>query len=70
MNPKEKANEMLSKFIPFAHWDEGSSNNNIYAKQCAMIAVEEIICMVSEDDGIWITTLQYWNQVKTEIEKP
>ena len=73
MTPKEKAKELIDKFER-ATWACIMETNNgsevlDLAKQCALIAVEEVICMVSEDDGIWITTLQYWNQVKTEIEK-
>jgi hypothetical protein len=50
-----------SKLI-FNDWDKDWTNK--YAKQCALIAVDEIL------DGV-IDTLQnfnYWKQVKQEIE--
>lgn len=72
MTPKEKAEELYSKFedniqgIEGYEWWES-------AKQCAIIAVDEIIntdCLIDED--VYVMTpsyIQYWQQVKQEIEK-
>ena len=65
MTPKEKAEELVSKF-----WDA----TNIYsweAKQCALIAVDELLLIANDyffhDEGE-IKTKAYWQEVKQEIE--
>ena len=65
MSPKEKAKELVDKFSPLAkNWDcyndEPLEENN--AKQCALIAVDEII-------QNFFSNFDYWQQVKQEIEK-
>jgi hypothetical protein len=61
--PKEKAIELVDKFMPHS---SGNSNNN-EAKQCALIAVDEILNnnkILFED----VLNDQYWQEVKQEIE--
>jgi hypothetical protein len=70
MTPKEKAKELVDKFRMNVLDYEGSGLNTFKAKQCALIAVDEII----EQNNIWIKhtgkgTNNYWQEVKTEIEK-
>jgi hypothetical protein len=66
MTPKEKARELFTKF---------SSNTVHYdaAKQCAIIAVDEIIktdMLIDEDTFVETPSyLQYWKEVKQELEK-
>ena len=61
MEPREKAIELVHKF---------GMENQYYerAKQCALIAVDEIINVTVGLNG-WIDGFQYWEQVKQEIEK-
>jgi hypothetical protein len=75
MTPKEKANELLKKFIKELNYS-GCEYNDLFGevtKQCALIAVDEIIntdCLIDED--VYIITpsyIQYWQEVKQEIEK-
>jgi hypothetical protein len=65
MTPKEKAEELTLKYHNL--WING---NSIMAKQCALIAVDELIEVASDycdyDETI---TKKYWEKVKTEIEK-
>jgi hypothetical protein len=67
---KEKAKELRDKYLN-VRWDIGTG----YAKQCALIAVDEIIeelkflkdtedCNEDVFDGY-----HYWQEVKNEIEK-
>lgn len=77
MTPKEKAKELIKKFNPFVYCHLGSgilTNTESYsaiihsAKQCALIAVDEIL----NNDGftqfdVYLT--EYWQEVKQEIEK-
>ena len=60
MTPKEKAKELLDKMT----MEIGKFNS----KQCALIAVNEIeiVCKFYNDTQ---GELEYWQQVKTEIEK-
>jgi hypothetical protein len=75
MTPKEKAEELIDKFENYSFMDIDkriSSFNS--AKRCALIAVDEI-CEILEDNGFTFieyhdrTTIEYWLQVKQEIEK-
>jgi hypothetical protein len=73
MTPKEKADELVKKM--YAVHSNSASNITLYfAKQCALIAVDEI-CEILEDNGLTFieyhdrTTIEYWLQVKQEIEK-
>ena len=61
MNPKEKAEELVDKMYKLANraW------YNI-AKQCALIAVDEILKLHKK---IALETLEYYVEVKQEIEK-
>lgn len=67
MTPKEKAKELFDKFyIEVLDRDGTSAMNGFEAKQCALIAVDEIMDAL-EKNGSW--NYDYWKQVKQEIEK-
>jgi hypothetical protein len=78
--PKEKAKELVEKFKPMCHNVKHTGildglatvmNDdiiNLYAaKQCALIAVNEIIKFGNEQ-GIR-EPMMYWHKVKEELEK-
>jgi hypothetical protein len=71
MTAKEKANELVDKFDNFDVL--GEHHNGFTAQQCALIAVDEIIkldMLIDEDTYVMTPSyLQYWEQVKQEIEK-
>jgi hypothetical protein len=77
MTPKEKAQELYDKFRVKVHDRDGTSAmNGFEAKQCALIAVDEIMNFMEKDDKesktcYWANhpTLSYWDKVKQEIEK-
>jgi hypothetical protein len=63
-SPKEKAEELFNKYFEI--------NSHYYqAKDCALIAVDEIINthLLSEKDIFGIHPVDYWYEVKKEIEK-
>lgn len=64
MLPKEKAKELVNKFMLHL---TGNSNNN-EARECAIITVEEIIKTLTK---LWGSTKEvvYWQAVKLEIKK-
>ena len=68
MTPKEKAQELVDKFRLNILDYEGSGLNTFKAKQCALIAVDEIINSIIITD---LTTAEnqfiYWEEVKHEI---
>ena len=67
MEAKLKAEELYLKYHNL--WING---NSIIAKQCALIAVDEILkVLVDLCDGVFtfIYDVQYWDEVKQEIEK-
>jgi hypothetical protein len=85
MTPKEKAEKLIGKFKPLCvnvkHTGilDGLATvmnddfiNLIASKQCALIAVDEIIktlVELSNGEYIFIHNVQYWEQVKNEINK-
>jgi hypothetical protein len=72
MTPKEKAIELIDKFNQFTikqlMYHKNGKTKEYYgdAKQCALIAVDEILNNIIDDDK---QILNYWQQVKQEIEK-
>lgn len=70
MTPKEKAEALVERFrMNVLDW-EGCSINEHKAKQCALIAVDEIINTASPVyDSFWpMNTKDYWQEVKQEIK--
>jgi hypothetical protein len=64
MTPKEKAEELVDKFFKDERLYWVLSYNQ--AKQCALIAVDEILKRNEPIQGhFW----DYWEEVKQEIEK-
>jgi len=69
MTPKEKAKELVDKF----QLQYNPYYNNIYsAKQCALIAVDEILDLnlglSNCDDNNWAIE-KFYTEVKQEIDK-
>jgi len=62
MTPKEKAMELVNKFLELT--SEEFTGINISSKQCALICVDEIL----NNRGIPFY-FQFWTEVKQEIEK-
>jgi hypothetical protein len=75
MTPKEKAKELINKYATYAvMWAGGVEVERQNCKQCALIAVDQIIleqCKSSElkDPRYQDERIRYWNEVKQEIEK-
>jgi len=65
-NPKEKANELLDKMS--LDWYCNECHND-FAKECALIAVDEILKAVQSDWSFMEVRQEYWQQVKKEIDK-
>ena len=76
MTPKEEAKELIHKFYPNVQWKLGQEDCLERAKNCALIAVKEMISQMlslmkvfnedrSEFEAI---ELDYLNRVKHEIE--
>ncbi len=70
MTPQDKAKELVDKFriISYGKYSIPTKNK---AKQCALIAVDEIL-----DDDVYDMSqelfenrINYWEEVKQEIEK-
>jgi hypothetical protein len=77
MIPKEKALELVNKYyskIEHTISDEYAKVTKEITKQCALIAVDEMINYFSKESfmmaypEIAISELQYWQEVKKEIE--
>lgn len=68
MTPKEKAEELVDKFVVLDN-DIFCSVNYPYSKQCALIAVYEVINAIAFDFENPSENTIYWLKVKQEIEK-
>ena len=68
MTPKEKAKELVSSFKPFCGGYDGGKINKEFAKQCALIMVNELIeQQKGYNNGSFYPNF-YWTDVKKEIE--
>lgn len=74
MTPKEKAEELLDAMRGYG--DEYHHCTEYVAKQCALIAVYEVLKVACPDtftcksyDGEFYSDQEYFEQVKKEIEK-
>jgi hypothetical protein len=63
MTPKEKANKLCMRFLIQTTTDIPYGINKAIAKECALIAVDEILKTNP------YKARNYWQEVKTEIEK-
>jgi hypothetical protein len=72
MSAKEKAKELVDKYLDLDNYnnlnldlfcDECGMSTDA-AKQCALIAVDTVLFMASH-----YATIDYWNEVKHEIEQ-
>jgi len=69
MTPKEKAEELIDKMERPLN-DDYAVDYNPYYKECALIAVDEILSMgIMSESGDWEMAKSYWQEVKNEIEK-
>jgi hypothetical protein len=76
MTPKEKAKELYNKFfrsVPFLSKGCHPMDDYNAAKQCALIAVDEIIKVFNPENwGLEMDSafesIEYWDKVKKEIE--
>lgn len=69
MTPQEKA---ISLVKSMSISDDTYLNRNRYAKQCALVAVREIICSNPHSNPLntdVISTMKWWMDVQEEIEK-
>jgi len=70
MTPQEKADELFWKYRPIIAGKQIltglvlMSEAKELTKQCALIAVDTVLWMASH-----YATIDYWNEVKQEIEK-
>jgi hypothetical protein len=74
-NPKEKADELFDKML-YNDGDKYHHCSHYVGKNCALIAVDEILDFMMDDDKesetcYWANhpLLSYWYEVKKEIEK-
>jgi hypothetical protein len=70
LEPKEKAKELVDKYYHLFSVELENTIDYREAKQCALIAVDEMIKQqqIQFDEMIW-SCVGYWKEVKQEIEK-
>ena len=69
LTPKQKTTELIDKYKPLCGGYWGGKINKEFAKQSAIIAVNEIINIMYESGNRPEFTKKYWQEVKQEIEK-
>jgi len=74
MTPKEKAQQLINAFIPHVRWKMGQEDVLKRAKECALIAVDEMIEIAEQyENALSISQTsdypEFLKQLKQEIEK-
>lgn len=75
MTAKQQANKLVTNYLilfPEFHNDLEYGYNDVKAKQCAVILVDEIIkvlIQLFDEEFTLINDVIYWQEVKQEIEK-
>ena len=71
MTAKDKAIELYIKYIDAYNDRNLQVSDYKFAKQCALIAVDEILKAVDNPDETYLMqhSVNYWTEVKAEIEK-
>ncbi len=72
MTPKEKAEQLINAFIPHVRWKMGQEDVMQRAKECALIAVDEILYILGNMYFLGqsaIFSSKYWTEVKAELNK-
>lgn len=71
MTPKQKAEELVDKIYYCQRYEDGEDYIPLEAykraKQCALIAVDEIISAL--DSSLLDADIEWWKEVKQKIEK-
>lgn len=65
MTPKEKAEDLVSKFL----WNPQTKENKLRAKECALIAVREIKKAVPMYTGNLNPIWKFYDEAEHEINK-
>jgi len=70
MTPKEKAKYLFDKYATFVVMWSGDTNTiHENCKQCALIAVDEILAAPVEDKTGEQQAIKYWTRVKKHIKE-
>ena len=73
MKAKDKAKELVNRFMEVNREQRYQDDLNIFeAKQCALICVEKILKELDgfvNDDGYQFSRVQFYKEVKQEINK-
>ena len=73
MTPKEKSEELVRKYYTFGLNNPAQSFSWYECKECALIAVDEIISELEDvknftGNKLSLKMINYWQEVKKEIE--
>ncbi len=69
MIPKDKANQLYSKYFELGKDHTRGVSMKHFAKECALIAVQEHINSLVSYEMDLTVQIHYWRKVKAEIEK-
>jgi hypothetical protein len=70
MLPKDKAKEFVLKYEKLLFNKFTTEEDWVKCVECALIAVDEILTLnVFEDYSDWTYTIEYWEEVRQEIDK-
>lgn len=74
MTPQEKAKELMEMYVDVNEFYNNQYNNKVvirdynFAKQCALITVDELIIEENKYNNGSFYPSNYWQKVKQEIE--
>ena len=67
MKPKEKAKDLIERMYQ-VHSSSASDITWYFAKQCALIAVEEILTRMIGSRAYSFNEKLFWSEVKSELQ--
>lgn len=68
MTPKEKAQELINKYVALTDGWVAGINGWEYKKKCAVITIDEILNSRPVITDIQVEFNNYWNNVKSELQ--
>lgn len=69
MTPKEKARKLFDRYATYVvMWAGDANTSHQNCKQCALIAVDEIIDSIINTNTNYGSSWCYWQEVRKEIE--
>ena len=69
MTPKEKADELVNKYIELGKDFTRGVSMHEYSSECALVTCDEVLNALEENSWQNRLMMDYWEEVKQDIER-